>query len=97
MEAVTCCTVNASTAAFVSVTFIKLVFFFFFFFFLNPNLYSARVQLGTEAVTLLQAYYDYEEKVKAAASVSWPRAEKEIAGLGGRIGSLAASQTSDSA
>ena len=69
---------------------------FFFFFFLNPNLYSARVQLGTEAVTLLQAYYDYEEKVKAAASVSWPWAEKEIAGLGGRIGSLAASQTSDS-
>ena len=34
----------------------------FFFFFLNPNLYSARVQLGTEAVTCVTTYYAYEKK-----------------------------------
>ena len=34
-----------------------------FFFFLNLNLYSARVQLGTEAVTFVKTYYAYEVRV----------------------------------
>ena len=34
-----------------------------FFFFLNLNLYSARVQLGTEVVTFVKMYYAYKVRV----------------------------------
>ena len=56
-----------------------------FFFFLNLNLYSARVQLGTGAVTCVTTYYAYEGLVRSGGQRQLAMGSELSQSGGGRV------------